>query len=63
MGNVENRVPFPGAYLNIELTSHHFVAGQPVNGRITLRIGGLAPYISDKLQIMIRGTQLIKYDE
>jgi hypothetical protein len=50
MGNVENRATFSGAYLNVDLESHHFVAGhQPIQGKVTLRIGGVAPYITDKL--------------
>jgi hypothetical protein len=64
MGNVESRLAFPGGYLNIDQLTSHYTAGyEPVQGKVTLRIGGLAPYITDKLQIMLRGVQSVKYDE
>lgn len=64
MGNTDSRPLFPAAYLNIEPSAPHFVAGyHPVSGRVTLRIGGIQAFTSDKLQIMLRGIQFIKYDE
>ena len=50
MGNTESRLAFQAGYLNIDLFTNHFTAGhEPIQGKVTLRIGGMAPYITDKI--------------
>ncbi len=62
MGNTDSRLTYLNGTINLSLDREGatYISGQPVSGRVALRIGDI--FYSEKLQILFRGKSSVRYD-